>query len=54
MKKINVPKNWVRADYVRVRKVNGKRVVEIKRNPAKRKRKATARKRKSTKKRGKR
>lgn len=37
---MKIPRNWVRADAVRVRKVNGKNVVEIKRNPAKKKRKA--------------
>jgi hypothetical protein len=55
MRRINVPKNWVKADAVRVRRNKGKLVVEIrrkrKRNPAKKRKKSTRRKsarRKST------
>jgi len=43
---MKIPRNWVKADAVRVRRVNGQNVVEIKRNPAKKKRKPAAKKRK--------
>lgn len=45
---VNLPRNWVKADAVRVVRKNGRNVLEIKRNPAKRKaaRKPNAAKRK--------